>query len=80
MYSVLGDRLTKYDVLVGTFTKEEMIDYLLKELNEISEDYQSCEGVRDELEDALSTIDDLQTEIYELGEKLEECEDRENKS
>jgi len=74
MYSILGNRLSKKESLVGTFNKDEMIDYLLKELNEISEDYQSCEGVRDELEDALSEIDDLRAEISELEEKLEEYE------
>ena len=74
MYSVLGNRLLKDNALVGTFTKDEMITYLLDELNEYRTEYQLCEGVRDELEDALSTIDDLHVEIYELGEKLEEYE------
>jgi hypothetical protein len=67
MYSVLGNRLIKKGSLVGTFNKDEMIDYLLNELNEISEDYQSCEVVKSELEDALYEIDYLK-------EKLEEYE------
>lgn len=81
MYSVLGNRLIKNNSLVATLDKDEMIDYLLVELNEFYMDHQLCEEVRDDLEDALSEVDDLESEIiglreelYDLEEKLEEYE------
>jgi len=72
MYTRIGDRLIKNEELIGTFTKGEMIEFLLYELNDVYADFKELDGVADELEDALSDVDDLEARVAELEEELEE--------
>ena len=68
MYKLLGDRLILNEELVGTFTKDELIVYLLDELNEI---HAELSEILPEYEEMQNTIDDLESEISDLVEELD---------
>ena len=70
MYQTLGNRLIKCGELVATLDKDQMIQYLLEELNEYCSEFQSIEDIQEELEEAQEEISMLNAEINELQEEL----------
>lgn len=74
MYKLLGDRLILNEELVGTFTKDELIEYLLQELNDSAEELVNLRGVAEELEEALDEISSLELDVAELQEELSKYE------
>ena len=68
MYKLFGDRLILNEELVGTFTKDELIAFLLEELNEV---HTELNEILPEFKEMRSTIDDLEIEISDLMEELD---------
>jgi hypothetical protein len=56
MYKLFGDRLIRDNVAIGTFEKDELIDYLIDELNELKKELDSVSSTLYETEKNLMLL------------------------
>lgn len=86
MYTIMGNRLLKDNVLIGSFESEEIVEYLLQELNECSQNLKTAISDAESSEYEISNLEDdldiykrdygyLEDEIQSLKLELREVED-----